>query len=80
MIDVTDLLANADQDQANALFSAFQSATGGCTVATVWWGFAMIQAHLLSSAPDDCRLDVAAKLADMCAVALPAAMMAQDQG
>lgn len=74
---LADILATVDQDEANTLFTAFQHAAAEMNIATVWWGFAMIQANLLVTAPEEIRLRVAGDLAKLCELALPAAMMAQ---
>ena len=72
---LADTLADANQDDANDLFIAFQDASRGMNIATVWWGFAMVQAHLLAIAPEEIRIEVATRLAELCRVALPAALM-----
>lgn len=79
MSDVASILINADQDNANTIFEAFQRAAEGANVATVWWAFAMIQAHILASAPDDTQLGVAERLAGLCAAALPGALIVSRQ-
>ena len=72
---LSDTLEAANQDDANDLFTAFQDAARGMNMATVWWGFAMIQANLLAAAPEEIRIEVATKLAGLCQVALPAALV-----
>jgi len=72
-----ELLALVDQAKAAEIVAAFGRAAVGAPTGTVMWALAMLQADMLARADPELGLWVAARLADLCQVALPAMIAAR---
>lgn len=76
---VADVLREADPAKALAIAEAFHAMATGVGRPTVWWAFALLQAHLISDAPPELHLWLAAQMARLCEVALPGALIAAER-